>query len=63
MRTDCFAYVGEKKEDSGIRWTDEKCFCLTTRDCDGCSFYKHKDTVSKHTFFIYQTKIVEWIPK
>lgn len=64
MRYDCFAYTGELKNDDGIMWIEnEKCFCLTTKDCEGCRFFKHKDTVRKHEFYIYQTKIVEWIPK
>ena len=51
--------MGEVKEDDGIRWLEEKCFCTIRKGCEGCTFFKHKDTVSKHVFYIYQTKIVE----
>lgn len=63
MRTECFAWQGEMKEEDGIKWIDEKCFCLTTKDCEGCRFFKRKDSVRKHEFYIYQTKITEWISK
>ena len=64
MNMDCFAYMGERKEDDGIIWIEnERCFCLITKDCKNCRFYKPRDSVQKHVFYIYQTKIVEWIPK
>ena len=64
MRHDCFAWMGEVVNDDGIMYTkNEKCFCLTVKECTGCRFFKDRDTVIKHKFMIYQTPIVEWIPK
>ena len=60
MRTDCFAYELKEQRDGT---TKERCFCTERKKCNKCPFYKHKDTVAKHTFYIYQTQIVEWIPK
>lgn len=61
MNKNCFAYVGVKKEMDGIKWVEEKCLCLTTADCRGCRFFKPKDSVKKHEYYIFQTKITEWI--
>ena len=56
--------MGEVVNDDGIMYIkNEKCFCLTVKDCTGCRFFKDRDTVIKHKFMIYQTPIVEWIPK
>ena len=64
MRMDCFAWTGTKKNDEGIMWIeDEKCICLDSKSCDGCSFYKPKDTVRKRTYKIGQTEVTEWVPR
>lgn len=63
MRMDCFAWEGERKNDDGIMWIEnERCFCTINKSCDGCNFYRHRDSVTRHIFYIFQTKIVEWIP-
>ncbi len=61
MRMDCFAWTGKKKEEGGIMWLEEKCFCTTNKSCAGCNFYKPADSVKRHEYYIFQTKIVEWL--
>lgn len=63
MKEDCFAYECEEKESDGIKWKKERCFCTISKTCDGCTFYKNRDSVSKRIYYIFQTKIVEWLPK
>lgn len=64
MRMDCFAWSGKQREEDGIRWIEnEKCIATINKSCEGCNFYKRWDTVTKHEYYIYQTKITEWIPK
>lgn len=62
MRTDCFGYIGRWEEpEEDIIVLKERCFALTTKDCQGCRFYKPRTTVKRHEFYIHQTQIVEWI--
>ena len=63
MREDCFAYEREEKEDEGYRWSKERCIATTNKSCEGCAFYKPRKSPSKHIYYIFQTKITEWIPK
>lgn len=63
MNRSCFAWVFYEKEMGDFKVRKEKCFCLDSADCDGCSFYKNKDTVIRREYYIHQTKIVEWLPK
>lgn len=64
MKMSCFAWEGDMKEDDGIRWIEnERCFALNSKKCEGCRFYKHRDSVRKHTFILLGEEIVEWLPK
>ena len=64
MRRDCFGWEGQKVEEYGYTYyIKERCTALTTLNCKGCNFYKPRDSVIRHEYYIYQTKIVEWIPK
>lgn len=63
MREDCFAYEGEEKTGGGYVWKKERCSATTNKECEDCRFYRNRDTLIRHEYYIYQTKIVEWIPK
>lgn len=45
MRTDCFAYRIEKHNADGFSWNREYCDALEEPKCNGCRFYKNKDSV------------------